>query len=119
MKLNLNLLILQTIQILLQSSNYHLYKSSYLYFKRQSIERSKETRKQLRQKINGYTASTLPTLYNEIAQLISTPVLVGDYNLKLARQCYHLSKQERVNYKFSFTLFIYCLVNCIAHNTMC
>ena len=38
----------------------------------------------------------LPTLLRELSELQSTTVLEGSYDLRLARQDYHLAKQDRV-----------------------
>jgi HAUS augmin-like complex subunit 3 len=38
----------------------------------------------------------LPPLLDELAVLQATPVLRGDYQLKLARQNYFTSKQDKV-----------------------
>ncbi len=63
---------------------------------RQNIEKLKEREKALRSGISTHITVTLPAVYAELAKLHSTSILLSDYNLKLARQCYHVSRQDKV-----------------------
>lgn len=50
----------------------------------------------MKEETSHVTDTDLPPLLDELAALQATPVLRGDYQLKLARQNYFTSKQDKV-----------------------
>jgi hypothetical protein len=62
-------------------------------------------------KFNELTESHLPTLLKDSANLQVTKILSGDYDLKIARQDYFISKQDQVGFLQCRLLFLSSLIN--------
>ena len=63
---------------------------------RRELKESQQKLAELKEETSHVMDTELPSLLDELAALQATPVLRGDYQLKLARQNYFTSKQDKV-----------------------
>ena len=62
---------------------------------------------QMKEEIDSFGESRLPTLLRDTTALQISKVILGDYDLKLARQAYFISKQDIVcNFFVCFWFFV-------------
>ena len=97
----------------------HFYSSLFLSSSSQRIQANKERVSALKQKILTYDTS-LPPLIKAWASLKTSTVLHGDYDLKLQRQEYYLSKKDEVlkNLLDPFDRFCVSSCVCVGHYTV-
>lgn len=72
------------------------FKFSLFLFRNKALKLSEETVRSKKKLVQTYEHELFPLL-NELQQLQSTNVLKGNYDLKIARQDYFLSKQNEVS----------------------
>ena len=72
---------------------------------------------EMRSQLHDLGQTQLPGLLQDMATLQVTKILHGDYDLKIARQDYFTSKQDKV-FSHMITLLIYMTVLSASHTIM-